>query len=49
MKTVRYEVFFDHILMTKTTQKCANVLDVNVVLHFLILFFSSFRFVQPNY
>ena len=34
--------------LTETTQKYTNFLDVKLVLHILILFWLSFRFIQSN-
>ena len=40
--------FLTIYFMTKTTQKCANFVDALLVLRFLIIFCSSFIFLQSN-
>ena len=39
---------FGPYILTKTTQKCAHFVHILLVIHFLIIFCSSFRLVQSN-
>ena len=47
-KRSNIKYFLTIYFLTETTQKCTNFVDTLLVLHFLIMFSSSFRFRQSS-